>query len=207
MPVTCSTYTYIPTAGTKKVRVLVIGSGGCAATTSSNAAAVAGGSGGDYAEATLNIRLLWRIGSRRCWRCSRICRREQWRQWRRLLIRCVAIRNRRWRRSSIASSNATIFCGFRTCWHWYWRVDQRSGFWRIPVGHHHFSDNYQSGLGGGSSFGGGASQRRFGDQGAGRQGVGPGAGGSGAAAGGSKTTGVLAGGAGAPSIVIVEEYF
>ncbi|WP_157055380.1 glycine-rich domain-containing protein [Achromobacter spanius] len=67
------------------------------------------------------------------------------------------------------------------------------------------SSNYQSGIGAGSVFGGGANSRRSGNQGAGINGVGPGSGGSGAAAG-SGLAGNFAGGSGAVGIVIIEEY-
>lgn len=68
------------------------------------------------------------------------------------------------------------------------------------------TSGYQSGLGAGSYFGGGANSRRADDSGPGIAGSGPGAGGSGAALGGVGGNGASPGGAGAPGIVIVEEY-
>lgn len=68
---------------------------------------------------------------------------------------------------------------------------------------------YQSGIGAGSFYGGGANSRRSGNQGAGINGVGIGSGGSGAAAGGNSPgslAGNFAGGKGANGAVIVEEY-
>jgi hypothetical protein len=205
------TSTYTPTVGTKKIRVRVIGGGGggggCAATTASNAAAGAGGSGGGYAESIITsgfsgVSIVVGAGGTAGVAGANNGGNGGGSSFGTLLSATgggggsgsPAVTPP----YSVGSDPAGIGAGGSI---------NAQGSGGSPSIITIISGNYQSGVGGGSSFGGGASQRRFGDQGAGRQGVGPGAGGSGAAAGGSTTTGAMAGGAGAPGIVIVEEYF
>lgn len=203
-------YTYVPTAGTGKVRVRVIGGGaaggGCAATTGSNAAAGAGGSGGGYAEgiftaAFAGLAVVVGAGGAPGAAGANNGGNGGGSSFGALLsatggeggVGGTAVTTP----SAAGSGPAGVGTGGAI-------NAQGSGGSPSSITN---IQNYQSGIGGGSSFGGGASQRRFADQGAGRAGIGPGAGGSGAAAGGSITTAALAGGAGAPGIVIIEEFY
>lgn len=207
---TAGTFTYTPTAGTRKVKVRVIGGGGggggCGATTASNAAAGAGGSGGGYTESTITsgfsgVSVVVGAGGTAGAAGANNGGNGSGSSFGALLSATgggggtgsVAVATV----FSLGSDPAGIGTGGSI------NAQGSGGSPSIIT----TIQNYQSGVGGGSSFGGGASQRRFSDQGVGRPGVGPGAGGSGAASGGSTTTAALAGGAGAPGIVIVEEYF
>ncbi|MCI0994118.1 hypothetical protein FGE05_19330 [Pseudomonas sp. ICMP22404] len=203
--------TYVPSAGTQKVRVRVIGGGGggggTAATTASTMAAAAGGSGGGYAEGiftsgfsglTVSVGAAGVAGAAG----GGIGGVGGTSSFGGLLsatggggglgspaLSGVPV--------SVGSDPAGVGSGGTI------NAQGSGGSPSIVTS----IANFQSGVGGGTSFGGGASQRRSGDQGAGRAGFGPGAGGSGAASGGSLgSAGALAGGAGAPGIVIIEEF-
>lgn len=205
------TTTYTPTPGTKKVRVRVIGGGGggggAAATTSSSVAAGAGGSGGGYAEGIFNsgfsgVTVVVGVGGSAGAAGANAGGTGGFSSFGSLLSATGGEGGNGCAATSPPFSQGSGAAG----------VGSGSGGSIIAQGSGGSPSiittllAYQSGVGGGSAFGGGASQRRFNDQGSGRVGSGPGAGGSGGAAGGSGTTAALQGGGGAPGMVIIEEY-
>ena len=203
------TYTYTPTQGTTKIRVRVVGGGGgggaVANATASNFAAAAGGAAGAYAESILASGFAGQTvvvgaggaggtsggagGAGNTSSFGSILSASGGGGGLGGGTPTTTVR-------SIGGGIGGTAIGGQI------NAQGNGGGTAIMTG----TQGYQSGVGAGSFFGGGANSRRAEDSGAGMAGNGPGAGGSGAALGGVGGAGASPGGAGAAGIVIIEEF-